>query len=147
MQKSKSAFTMIELVFVIVVLGILAAVAIPRMAATRTDAVISKGRADVASIRSAIINERQGRLLTGDSSFIATGVGAGQLDNGGLFGGVLTYPITDEDADGHWHQTARDVNSTTYTYKVGGVTNTFKYTVSDGRFMCTAGANCSDLTD
>ncbi len=32
------AFTMIELVFVIVVLGILAAVAIPRLAATRDDA-------------------------------------------------------------------------------------------------------------
>jgi prepilin-type N-terminal cleavage/methylation domain-containing protein len=33
------AFTMIELVFVIVVLGILAAVAIPRLVATRDDAV------------------------------------------------------------------------------------------------------------
>jgi len=34
----KSAFTMIELIFVIVVLGILAAVAIPKFAATRDDA-------------------------------------------------------------------------------------------------------------
>jgi len=38
----KKAFTMIELIFVIVILGILAAVAIPKLAATRTDAVISK---------------------------------------------------------------------------------------------------------
>ena len=37
----KSAFTMIELVFVIVVLGILAAVAIPKLVATRDDARIS----------------------------------------------------------------------------------------------------------
>ncbi len=35
----KNAFTMIELIFVIVILGILAAVAIPKLAATRTDAV------------------------------------------------------------------------------------------------------------
>ena len=35
----KSAFTMIELIFVIVILGILAAVAIPKFAATRDDAV------------------------------------------------------------------------------------------------------------
>jgi len=34
----KSAFTMIELIFVIVILGILAAVAIPKFAATRDDA-------------------------------------------------------------------------------------------------------------
>jgi len=38
----RKAFTMIELIFVIVILGILAAIAIPRLAATRDDAEVVK---------------------------------------------------------------------------------------------------------
>jgi len=42
MIKNKKAFTMIELIFVIVIIGILAAVAVPRLAVTRDDAKIVK---------------------------------------------------------------------------------------------------------
>ncbi|MBU1217248.1 prepilin-type N-terminal cleavage/methylation domain-containing protein [bacterium] len=38
MQKLQNGFTMIELIFVIIILGILAALAIPKLAATRDDA-------------------------------------------------------------------------------------------------------------
>ncbi len=39
--KVKKAFTMIELIFVIVIIGILSAIAIPKLAATRDDAEVS----------------------------------------------------------------------------------------------------------
>ncbi len=62
----KKAFTMVELVFVIVVIGILAGIAIPKFAATRDDAEVSKARATVAALRSALATERQKRILKGE---------------------------------------------------------------------------------
>ena len=79
----KKAFTMIELVFVIVVIGILTAIAIPKFAATRDDAIISKAKAEVAAMRSAIATERQKRILRGDF----TNITAADVP------GLLEYPL------------------------------------------------------
>ena len=76
----KNAFTMIELVFVIVVIGILSAIAIPKFAATRDDAVITKGRSAVSAMRSAVATERQKRILKGDFSDITNSEVPGLLD-------------------------------------------------------------------
>ncbi len=78
----KKAFTMVELVFVIVVIGILSAIAVPKFAATRDDAEVSKGRAEVAALRSAISTERQKRILRGVFTDIDGATVAGLMEYG-----------------------------------------------------------------
>ncbi|MGP1449565.1 MAG: type II secretion system protein [Wolinella sp.] len=51
---TRSAFTMIELVFIIVILGILASIAVPKMAANHDDAISVAYKQDIASIMQAV---------------------------------------------------------------------------------------------
>jgi len=144
----KKGFTLIELIFVIVVLGILASIAIPRFGSTANDANIAKGRSDVSSIRAGIINERQGRLLRGEVSYAATLDSAATTAGESLFGTVLTTPIISADQDGHWMKSA-----TGYIFKVDNTAVNFTYTSADGNFTCdrTASGNegtyCKRLVD
>ena len=67
------------------------------------------------------------------------------MDRGGLFGGALTYPIANTaSTDGKWSATA---GSGTYQLRLKGANNTFDYNASTGRFLCTSGAYCSQLTN
>lgn len=79
---NRTAFTMIELVFVIVILGILASFAIPRLAATRDDAEnvmiaqnIITGANEIASYAVAIgeTNESLSVMSNGIKSLVSSG--------------------------------------------------------------------------
>ena len=136
---------MIELIFVIVVIGILASVAVPKLWVTRDDAIISKGRADVSTIRSALATDRQKRMLEGnvtirnrlDSAAVNT-------DDVPLFTDLLQYGIYAKNASGHWKKTAAN----TYVYITGDGTNvTFTYNTATGAFDCDHNIKaCRDLT-
>lgn len=53
-KRSKKGFTLIELVVVIAILGVLAAIAVPRFGATQTNAKIQAHNANVRTIESAV---------------------------------------------------------------------------------------------
>ncbi len=109
----KRAFTMIELVFVIVVIGILAAIAVPKFAVTRDDAIVAKGRATVGALRSAISMERQKRILRGVFDDV----------DGAAAEALLDYPL-----DSRW---SRDGDDFTFTEPSGA---TCVFSVNNNKF-------------
>ena len=74
----KKGFTMIELIFVIVILGILASVAIPRLAGTRTDAEIA---ATVANLRTLLNDVASYYAVKGEFAEGADGVKWNEITN------------------------------------------------------------------
>lgn len=80
----KKGFTMIELIFVIVILGILASVAIPRLASTRTDAEIT---ATIGNLRTLMSDLADYYTVTGE-------FGANDA-----YGAVTNVPLRTADGD------------------------------------------------
>ena len=149
MKQSKKAFTMIELIFAIIIIGILASVAIPKLAATRDDAEITKARVTVASIRNALSMERQKRILRGDFNTI-TAVGGttgvfGNFDDNSSQESVLEYPITSSTDKGKWEY---KLVGSEKQYIFHGMSDVIFLVDASGKFVCKTPSSdgCKQLT-
>jgi len=149
MSHSKKAFTMIELVFVIVVLGILSSIAITKLSVTRDDAVLAKGRSQVQAVRNAIVLQKSKNMLRCQNAYPSSLDDAAQnTEHEELFDGnatdpLLEYPIYSKSGEG-WMKTGAN----TYTFNVMGNSETFTYNNSTGKFDCTHTHQlCKDLAE
>ncbi len=137
MLRSKKAFTMLEVIFVIVILGILSSIAITKLSVTRDDAIIAKGRSQIHSIRSAIALQRSKSMLRGSLSYpsslddAALNTEHEELFDGNSTNPLLEYPIYSKSKDG-WMKTAANQ----YSFNVMGTSVTFTYNSSNGKFDC-----------
>jgi general secretion pathway protein G len=126
MKRERAGFTMIELVFVIVVIGILSAIAIPKFAATRDDAIISKARSTVASIRTGLATYRQKNILKGDYSAITS------IDSN-----ILEYGLRECESSSEKNCWEEDNSSspTKYTFRMPDGTSV-EFKLENNRFEC-----------
>jgi general secretion pathway protein G len=149
---------MIELMFVIVILGVLAAVALPKFASTKNMADVSKARSDVAAIRSSIMTERQSQLIKGINTYIPALSTDGVTTGSTLFTGrngrvLLTYGIVagnSATSEGKWTPSGSEEKQ--YKFYANGVSVVFDYNATSGSFSCdrdngTYGTICKQIID
>jgi general secretion pathway protein G len=159
----RSGFTMIELVMVVVVLGVLASIAVSKMAVTRDDAMMTKGRSDISAIRSSISLKRSTNMMTGNGlnpTHLDALTNATSNDGDALFDydtnksdsrqKLLDYPIYAKNKNGYWSKTAADQ----YVFQILDTNITFDYDNTVGSFDCNHTASdakkkkyCKNLTE
>lgn len=135
----KKAFTLIELVFVIVILGILATVAIPKLIVTRDDAEIAKAKSQIAAVRSGIQLKRNEMILSGTQGYPTS------LEDGTCcFGGILSTRIEERKDDNSY---GWKIENNTYSINTNKEKVDFTYSASDGSFKCTERSSSDTSAD
>ncbi len=123
----RTAFTLVELVMVIVILGLLAAVVVPKFTDIRSQAVNAAEQGVVSAVRSGINMYHMAQLAQGNDGY------PNKLDNATNGVASQTNPLFTEVIDGgvtdsNWKKTG------TRTYKYLPTGNRYRYNKNTGKF-------------
>ena len=154
MKMYKKGFTLIELIFTIVIISVLSVVLVQKYGGIINEAKFAQAKATISSVRSAIIMNRRANLLKGNPNYPAILDDATVGDEGEeLFDGnssipMLQYPIYSKNKSGKWMKMATNADkNASYKYIVSDSEYVvFDYTTSDGKFDCNhTKTNCKKL--
>lgn len=120
---TKGGFTMVEIVFVLVIMGILASLLAPKISSAVEDSQIQKAKSELASIRSAIYRLKQERILQGVSEIYPKTL----QGKSGIFSAITKVRFSS-----HWSIK----NAKTYAYTLGKNSTPFVYSDTNGTFLC-----------
>lgn len=147
----KKAFTMVEIIFVIVIIGILAGVAVPKIFVGREDAYRVKLQETVALIRSGIENYKVSQAFDRKSSKAPKGLcvnAAKEVDycfnnfqeKDRFFAAVLKKPVKFGKKSGNWDELNQSPtkNIETFIYYINNNQKgyVFQYNNAKGSFKC-----------
>lgn len=127
---NRSAFTLVEMVMVIVIIGLLAVVAMPKFADMQSEATSAAEQGTVAAVRSGIKIAHMSNLAKGTDTYpdaLGSGKnGSGSEDNP-LFDAVIDNGITDS----KWEKLSKS------KYKYAPTDTTYEYDNKAGTFKPT----------
>ena len=144
-RRGEQAFTLVELVIVIAIVGILAAIAIPRFIDIRTEAYNSQRDSILGSVRAGILTTASRNQVSGGSGTFPPNL---EATWNGITGGAQpgSFPTVCNAAnscfelvvpggyiDANWSQAS--AVTYTFTHPISGSSTTYTYSTTNGTFQ------------